>query len=1003
LTLLAMYLNKTIMKKILLKFLLIAALFVTSLGYAQVNLDAQDLELSKEEEQKLQNIINEPYDQNSLKTKLISIYREKQRASSLLKNNKVNEQVLREWMKADPTDLSPKSRLRNLLWEKGEKDEAIRLGEELVSESKWPTQKVLTRVEFAYLYLQDKNLKKAKELIDKSEEVVKTELKSQSRSGSGVFWITAAELGHYMMKSELESSEGKWNQSVESSKIAASKSNDILKFSNFIREEDQKLSAKKTYLMAQTQVAMRQTDAGLYTEAEDTYRETFKKIKEYGFSEKQLPQFITKISQLYIANGQYKTALEYAQRSISILEKNNAYLLSPISIEAQEAVIYSLAGLDEWSLALEKILNTERISAEKNLMNKNYYQADLEAFIYLKNKNTDSALGLLKNHLQNQIEYLGESHFFTALTRGLYAEALAQKGDLQNSKVNFEKSKLHLSSPDSLSGDFLETAFQLKIKRFILQSYMQVLSKSAGSQLADAQALIELSDQITTSSVQQALTEAAVRSGISIPGLSDIIRKEQDARNELASLAIYMANQITEAPEKRNPQVLEQMRQRRKDIEMQRKGYKAQIQKSFPDYFQLIQPKAPSYKDIAQQLKEDELFISILALEDQSYVWSVDSKGRVHFHNSALSEREVKALIKNIRKTLDVAELGSKAPAFNFSDSNALYKAFLGPLEKELVGKSHLVIATTGALAQIPMAVLTRTTSSTAQINQASWLIKDFSISHVPSANGWVALKKLGQQPSSLEPLMAWGDPAFDPKVQQVATSQNSQIVRSSVQVRAIDNTQRAAMDTNSYLLYSKLPTLPETRDEVLELAKILSANPSTDVILGKQATRESVLKSNASGALGKKQVIVFATHGLLAGDLPNLNQPALAMATTADSKESPLLTLEDVLTLKLNADWVVLSACNTAGADGKAEEALSGLARGFFFAGSRSLLVTHWSVESESAMQLTTHTFAAYKKNPAMRRADALRQAMIEVMKSPSYAHPTYWAPYALVGEGGR
>jgi CHAT domain-containing protein len=163
------------------------------------------------------------------------------------------------------------------------------------------------------------------------------------------------------------------------------------------------------------------------------------------------------------------------------------------------------------------------------------------------------------------------------------------------------------------------------------------------------------------------------------------------------------------------------------------------------------------------------------------------------------------------------------------------------------------------------------------------------------------------------------------------------------------------------------------------------------------------VLKQSALGNLAKKQVVVFATHGLLAGDLPQLNQPALAMAATKDAKESPLLTLEDVLGLRLNADWVVLSACNTAGADGKAEEALSGLARGFFYAGSRSLLVTHWAVESLSAMNLTTKTFAAYKQNTQIRRAEALRQAMLDTMKMPNFSHPTYWAPYALVGEGGR
>jgi CHAT domain-containing protein len=220
---------------------------------------------------------------------------------------------------------------------------------------------------------------------------------------------------------------------------------------------------------------------------------------------------------------------------------------------------------------------------------------------------------------------------------------------------------------------------------------------------------------------------------------------------------------------------------------------------------------------------------------------------------------------------------------------------------------------------------------------------------------------------------------------------------------RSLETGQRNIMDAANYVAYSKIPPLPETRDEVLRLATILQADPQHDLIMGHEATRSSVLKQSALGNLAKKQVVVFATHGLLAGDLPQLNQPALAMAATKDAKESPLLTLEDVLGLRLNADWVVLSACNTAGADGKAEEALSGLARGFFYAGSRSLLVTHWAVESLSAMNLTTKTFAAYKQNTQIRRAEALRQAMLDTMKMPNFSHPTYWAPYALVGEGGR
>ena len=108
--------------------------------------------------------------------------------------------------------------------------------------------------------------------------------------------------------------------------------------------------------------------------------------------------------------------------------------------------------------------------------------------------------------------------------------------------------------------------------------------------------------------------------------------------------------------------------------------------------------------------------------------------------------------------------------------------------------------------------------------------------------------------------------------------------------------------------------------------------------------------------------------------------------------------------TLDLDANLVILSACNSGGPGGKAEgEALTGLALSFFSAGARSLLVTHWSVESESAMQLTTNAFASYKKDTSMRRSEALRQSMLTVMKSPAFGHPAFWAPYALVGEGGR
>ena len=121
-----------------------------------------------------------------------------------------------------------------------------------------------------------------------------------------------------------------------------------------------------------------------------------------------------------------------------------------------------------------------------------------------------------------------------------------------------------------------------------------------------------------------------------------------------------------------------------------------------------------------------------------------------------------------------------------------------------------------------------------------------------------------------------------------------------------------------------------------------------------------------------------------------------------------------EILGLKLSADWVVLSACNTGAGEGAGAEAVSGLGRAFFYAGTRALLVSNWPVETTSAMALTTDLFRRQFEDPALARAQALRQAILALMDGRgyvdpqtnsvvfSYAHPIFWAPFSLVGDGG-
>jgi CHAT domain-containing protein len=970
---------------------------------AQIGDIAEAVILSAEEMVRLRLVLETPIDPNMAATTKSATFVEKDLAAFRLGDIVGRERNAREWLLFDPE--AGKWNLMIVLFGTEKRSESYRLGRALISEVKGAAKSVRLRVIIARNYLEDSNLKQASQLIDEAEKIIRFDFGKVPLRGNARLVIARAEMEFHVVKSQYLMRTGKWAEGIQAAKLAVDKGQLFLGLSSSAPEGALRTYGQMSVLVAMIELATQQMAAGLYSDAEWTLRETFKLSKAQGFTESQMAGFYNRVADFYNATGQYKDAFPFAERSEKISLAQGYQKGSPRWLFSQFRANIALAGQDDWPKALLNLDEMDRQQKRFNASPALANRAVVRSFIYLKNGRHEEALKVLRGSLKWHIDNFGESHYHTASLRGMYAVALWRNNLPAEARVEFDKSMANITSPDSLSGDFVENAFQLKTKKFIFQSYMHLLALTARTNREDAEILFQVADQLSASSVQQALSDAAVRSGVSVPGLSEVIRQEQDAKNEIATLTGYISSQVGEDDKKRNSQVVAQMRSRMRELEAVRKGYRAQISKNYPEYFQLIQPRSPRPIDIAEQLKSDELFVSVLPMEDQTFLWAIDAQGRVNFHISELSEKQTNAIVDRIRKTLDVAELGGRAPVFDYAGAHQLYAQFLSPFEAALKDKKHLVVVGSGALAKLPMAVLTRKPFSGRDAEQAPWLVKDIAVSYVPTANGWLSLKKLGKVPSGTQPLIAWGDPAFNvkPVPKDGATTASTSAVRSAVSLRSVDLTPRNVLDPDTYVTYNKLPPLPETRDEVMQLAKIMSANSEVDVILGAQATRVSVLNSSTSGFLANKQVIVFATHGLLAGDLPNLNQPALAMAATHSPTDSPLLTLEDVLTLKLNADWVVLSACNTAGADGRAGEALTGLARGFFYAGSRSLLVTHWAVETESAMMLTTKTFAAYKGDAGIRRAEALRQAMLETMKVSRFSHPAYWAPYALVGEGGR
>ena len=191
-----------------------------------------------------------------------------------------------------------------------------------------------------------------------------------------------------------------------------------------------------------------------------------------------------------------------------------------------------------------------------------------------------------------------------------------------------------------------------------------------------------------------------------------------------------------------------------------------------------------------------------------------------------------------------------------------------------------------------------------------------------------------------------------------------------------------------------------------------MDADLTRDLFTGARATEQALKTLDLYGY----KVLAFATHGLVPGDLDGLRQPALALTSPAigNTEGDGLLTMGEILELRLDADWVVLSACNTGASDGAGAEAFSGLGRAFFYAGTRAILLSNWPVETTSARELTSDLFRRQASDDTTARAEALRQAMLGLIDGTglvdegsgktvfSYAHPIFWAPFSLVGDGG-
>jgi CHAT domain-containing protein len=333
----------------------------------------------------------------------------------------------------------------------------------------------------------------------------------------------------------------------------------------------------------------------------------------------------------------------------------------------------------------------------------------------------------------------------------------------------------------------------------------------------------------------------------------------------------------------------------------------------------------------------------------------------------------------------------------------------------------QLLIVPSGPLTQLPFQVLVTgkpEDAKKASYANAAWLIRRHAVTVLPSVASLQALRQSAKMSRATKPLIGFGNPLLDGnpekpwQVKAAQAARQKQSCPSAMQqmasaiglgggVAPLD--QKKGVSDLAQIRFQA--PLPETADELCAVASDLGV-PGDEIRLGSRATEREVKELSSNGLLATYRIVQFSTHGALAGQLRADAEPGLILTPpeTATSEDDGYLSASEIAGLKLDADWVILSACNTAAGDAEGAEALSGLARAFFYAGARALLVSHWSVYSDAAVKLTTKAISTMATDSSVGRSEALRRSMLALIEKgkPQEAHPAYWAPFVVVGEGG-
>ena len=741
----------------------------------------------------------------------------------------------------------------------------------------------------------------------------------------------------------------------------------------------------------------------------DAYAEALQIVEEFGESQMK-GRILYGIGMAHAEMGDYQTALDYYQRAlrINLATKDRA---------AEGATLHSLGQVSALSGTARKALDyydraLTIIRATGNRLGEAFTLTDMGR----------AYLGL--SEWERAIEYLTKALAIaqSVSSRDAEAHALAALAKAEANVMKLAESREHVEAAltifDSLRGNVTRGALRASFFASAQPYYdgyiglLMRLHEREPAQGYDALAL-QASERARARSLLEMLTEARadIRQGVD-PVILDRERDLQHLLNAKATrLTQLLAGKHTDQQADAAKKELDSILNEYQDVQ-------TQVQAVSPGYAALTHPRPLSLKEVQQQVLDGETLLLEYSLgAERSYLWAVTPTSITSHLLPGRAEIETAS-----RRFYELLIAGDKREAKTQVRLAAteLSRIVLGPAAA-LLGKKRLLIVADGALQYVPFAALpvpvpsvqwsssstagtasakdpeTKSQSSSPLPTDQRPLIADHEIISLPSASALAVLRQqnVGRQAAS-KTVAVFADPvlqADDPRVKQVISTvpkPTSEPANASGGERGMtEDVMKSARDSG--IVFSRLRYTRQEADAIAALAPRDGTLKAIDF----EASRPRVISAD----LGQYRIVHFATHGLINSQHPELSGVVLSLVDRQGNQQDGFLRLHDIYNLKLGADMVVLSACQTALGKEVRGEGLMGLTRGFMYAGASRVVASLWDVKDEATSELMKRFYRGMFKDGRGPSA-ALRAAQIEMWNEKRWEAPYYWAAFVLQGE---